>query len=176
MLERIKNALYHLTRWGAWLGMGFLLAAMVITTTDVVLRKINGRGIYGTVDLVQLMIMGAAYLSIPYGFMTRSHVSVSVIVDNFNRRSTALTNFLAAVLATGFMGAVAWFGFEQTLMQIEYGDISLTLGVPKIYYWIPLLAGSALSAVVCLYLAVEALHVAFTGRSSLTPKTNQGEG
>lgn len=169
MFERSHSFLLHLTRWSAWLGMGFLLGAMLVTTADVVMRKVDGRGIFGTVDIVQLMIMGAAYLSIPYGFLTRSHVSVSVIVDMFDRRGTALANFLAAICGLGFMAAIAWFGFDQAQMQAEYGDISLTLGIPKTYYWLPLLAGSALSAVVCIHMSLEALMIVLTGRSRLTP-------
>jgi len=137
-----------------------------------VMRKIDNQGIFGAVDIVQLMIMAAAYLSIPHGFMTRSHVAVSVVVDMFSRRAAALSGALASILATGFMFAIAWFGFSQAAMQAEYGDVSLTLGIPKTYYWIPLLAGSALSAVVSLFLTVRSLIIVMTGRSSLTPRPN----
>lgn len=171
MIESVNRLLYVLTRWVAWVGMAFLLGAMMVTATDIVLRKATNSGIFGAVDIVQLMIMGAAFLSIPYGFMTRGHVAVTLVVDRFNRRFTALAAALAAVLAFGLMSGVAWFGFEQAMQQVEYGDISLTLGVPKIYYWLPLLAGSALSALVCVHLAVESLHMAVTGRGGATPET-----
>lgn len=169
MQERLNRYLLIVTRWCAWTGMAFLLGAMAITAADIALRKIDGQGIFGAVDLVQLMIMGAAYLSIPHGFMTRSHVSVSVVVDHFSRRGAALSNVLAAVLATGFMFAIAWFGYEQAAMQAEYGDVSLTLGLPKTYYWTPLLVGSSLSALVCVHLALQAAFEAVSGRSALTP-------
>ncbi|MBL4613490.1 MAG: TRAP transporter small permease [Magnetovibrio sp.] len=175
MFERSHSILLHLTRWSAWLGMLFLLGAMLVTTADVVLRKINGRGIFGTVDIVQMMIMGAAYLSIPYGFLTRSHVSVSVIVDMFDRRATALTNLLAAILGLAFMGAIAWLGLGQAIMQAEYGDISLTLGIPITYYWALLLFGSGLSALVCLHMSLEALMIVITGRTRFTPTTMKRE-
>ncbi len=179
MIERFNRYLLFITRWCAWIGMGFLLAAMIVTATDILLRKLNSQGIFGAVDIVQLMIMSAAFLSIPYGFMTNSHVAVSVIVDNFNRRGTALTSLLAALLATGFMGAIAWFGWEQAVMQAGYGDVSLTLGIPKSYYWAPLLCGAALSAIVCIHMSIEALRVIITGRSQFTPRpvsSDQGEG
>lgn len=178
MIERFNKYLLFITRWCAWIGMGFLLAAMLVTTADILLRKLNSQGIFGAVDIVQLMIMSAAFLSIPYGFMTHSHVAVSVIVDHFNRKGTALTNLLAALLATGFMLAIAWFGWEQAALQAGYGDVSLTLGIPKIYYWIPLLSGAALSTIVCIYMSIEALRVIITGRSQFTPRPagpDQGE-
>jgi len=170
MIEATNRVLFAVCRWVAWVGMAFLLGAMAVTVADVILRKIDRAGIFGAVDLVQLMIMGAAYLSIPYGFLSRGHVAVSLVVDAFGRRATALTDLLAAMLGTALMAAIAWFGFDQARMQASYGDVSLTLGIPMLYYWIPLLAGSALSAVVCVYMAIEALYGAVTGRSALTPR------
>lgn len=170
-MDVINRVLSAVCRIVAWIGMVFLLGAMGVTSTDIILRHINNQGIFGAVDIVQLMIMGAAFLSIPYGFISNGHVSVSIIADRFGRRMNAFAKLVSAILATGFMTAIAWFGYEQALMQIEYGDMSLTLGIPKVYYWIPLLAGSALSGVVCVYLALEALIGVIAGRSDITPNT-----
>lgn len=168
MIELFNRILFSVCRLAAWLGMLFLMGAVLVTATDVVLRQFGHEGVYGTVDIVQLMVMSAAYLSIPYGFMTNGHVSVTLVVDYFGRRMTALTKVLACVLATGLMSAIAWFGYKQALMQLEYGDISMNLGLPMIYYWIPLISGSVLSAIVCIHLTVEAAHTVLTGKSGVT--------
>jgi TRAP-type C4-dicarboxylate transport system permease small subunit len=170
MIELFNRILFAVSRWTAWVGMIFLMGAMAVTTVDVILRKVDNAGIFGAVDVVQLMIMGAAFLAIPYGFLSRGHVAVSLVVDQFGRRGTAAANLLAALLGAGLMGAIAWFGLDQAIMQAGYGDVSLTLGIPKTYYWIPLLTGSALSALVCVHMAVEAGYTLVTGRSALTPR------
>lgn len=175
MIERSHRALLALCRWTAWLGMVCLLGAMLVTVADVVLRRIDNAGIYGAVDLVQLLIMGAAFLAIPYGFLTRGHVAVSLVVDTFGRRATALADLLAAGLGCGLMAAIAWFGFKQAKMQAGYGDISLTLGLPMTWYWAPLLFGAALSALVCLQMLVEAALTVATGRGLLTPRPRPAE-
>ncbi len=166
----IKKILCHISRLTAWGGMCLLLLAMGTTTFDVILRHINKEGIYGSVDIVQLLIMGAAYLSIPYGFLKQSHVSVTIIADMFSHRFNAVTHFLAAILATGLMMAIAWFGFQQAMLHLEYGDISLTLAIPKIYYWIPLLFGSLLSACICLFLTLEACLLIMQKNSQTSSK------
>lgn len=167
MIALFNRCLYALTKYVAWVGMLFLLGAIGITTTDVVMRKLDFGGIYGAVDLIQLMVMAAAYLSIPFAFISRSHVAVSVLADMASRRVAALFQLLGAALGVCFMFAIAWFGYDQALQQAEYGDVSMTFGLPMIYYWIPLLLGSALSAVVTVHLAVEALYTAITGRSGI---------
>lgn len=168
MIDLFNRTLFSITKYVAWVGMVFLMGAMLITTTDVILRKINTDGIYGTIDLIQLMIVTAAYLAIPHAFMSRSHVAVSIVVDMLSRRMVAFCNLLAAVLGFGFMASIAWHGYSQASMQQEYGDISITLGVPMIYYWMPLLFGAALSSIVTLHIAVENIFMIITGRGALS--------
>ncbi len=165
MILLFNRILFRLTKTSAWAGMLFLLAAVGITTVDVIMRKIDGEGIYGAIDLIQLTIMSAAYLSIPFTFMSRAHVAVSMVTDNFSRRGQSATQVLAMVLATLFMGAIAYYGYAQALQQAEYGDVSMIFGLPMIYYWIPLIFGSVLSCVVSVHIAVESLYVVVTGRS-----------
>ncbi len=168
MFNFFNSKLFYITKYVAWLGMLFLLAAMVITTTDIILRKINGEGIYGTIDLVQLMILSAAYLSIPHAFICRSHVAVSVFADMLSIRILAICNLLAAILGCVFMAAIAWHGFEQASMQHRYGDISITLGIPLILYWIPLLFGAAISALVTINIAIGNIYTIITGKGALS--------
>ncbi len=167
MIERFNRILFVLTRYVAWLGMLSLLGAMAVTTADIILRKTEGEGIFGAVDIVQLLIMGAAFLAIPHGFITRSHVSISLVVDMLPPPAVALAGVLAAALGTAFMLAIAVFGYDSALMQYDYGDVSLTLGVPKIYYWVPLLFGAGLSVVVTVHMTVEQLYLLFSGRRNL---------
>jgi len=172
MIALFNKLLFAITKFVAWIGMIFLLCAVFLTTTDVVLRKLDGEGIYGAIDLIQLMVMSAAYLSIPYAFMNRSHVAVSLFTDHMPRRVASLTQVLAAVLGSGFMVSIAYFGHLQALQQIEYGDISMIFGMPMIYYWTPLVIGSVLSCIVTLHICVENLYTVVTGRSGLAEEVN----
>ncbi|MEH6823051.1 MAG: TRAP transporter small permease [Motiliproteus sp.] len=167
MIALFNRGLYALTKYVAWIGMLFLLGAVGITTVDVLMRKLGAGGIFGAIDLIQLMVMAAAYLSIPFAFMSRSHVAVSILADMASRRVAALMQFLGAALGVCFMSAIAWFGYDQAAQQAEYGDVSMTFGLPMLYYWVPLLTGAALSAVVTVHIAVEALYTAVTGRSGI---------
>ena len=157
MIQKFDHMLFLVTRSVAWIGMIFLMGAMMVTTVDIILRKVNSEGIFGTVDLVQLMILGAAYLSIPHAFKTKSHVAVTLLTDQMGPRLAGLTAVLGMLLSALFMSAIAWFGYDQAALQQEYGDISITLGLPMIYYWIPVLVGAALSGFVAVFAALQAL-------------------
>ncbi|WP_417433539.1 TRAP transporter small permease [Kiloniella sp.] len=157
MIIIISNYFNQLVKYVAWIGVLFLLGAMLITTTDVVLRKIDNAGIYGTIDLVQLMIISAAYLSIPYAFLKKSHVAVAILSERLPEKVAIFCQALGMLFCAAFMSAIAWFGFLQAEQQHQYGDISITLGLPMIYYWIPLLLGATLSGVVSIGLLINSL-------------------
>lgn len=166
MIMLFNKTLFLTTKYVAYVGIVFLLAAVFITTGDVILRKVDTQGIYGAIDLVQLTILSAAYLSIPYTFMSRAHVAVSMITDRFSRRGRAMTQVLAMILACLFMFAVGYYGYARAFEQAEYGDVSMIYGLPMIYYWVPLIFGSFLSAIVTLHIAVESMYVVITGQSA----------
>ncbi|NVK18855.1 MAG: TRAP transporter small permease [Methylocystaceae bacterium] len=165
MIMIFNKILFRMTKYVAYVGILFLFGAVFITTADVVLRKFDGQGIYGAIDLIQLTVLSAAYLSIPYTFMSRAHVAVSMITDNMSRRAQAVTQILAMGLACLFMAAIAYYGYLRAMEQAEYGDVSMIFGLPMIYYWVPLIVGSFLSTVATLHIAVESLYVAITGHS-----------
>ncbi len=160
MLGYSNMLLTAVTRFVSWVGMLSLLAAVIITCADVVLRKLGTGGIYGSVDLIQLTVMAAVFLSIPYAFLTRSHVVVTILADRLPGPVAVLLHALASGLSGAFMFAIGWYGLEQYQMQTEYGDVSMIFGVPMTWYWLPLLGGAFLSVAVTMQMLVESM-VAF---------------
>jgi len=163
---QIGRLLQALTSLSARLGMCLLIAAVLATTADVLARKLAGFTYAGTIDVVQLLVLAAAYLAIPHAFMIQSHVAVGILVDRFGVRGQALSSLLGAVLGMLLLASFAWFGAQQALMQIDYGDASQTVGIPMVWFWLPLLYGCALSALVCLRSSVRATQALLTGRSA----------
>ncbi len=157
MLNGTNNVLLIVTRWSAWVGMFMLLGAVLATTSDVLARKLFGYTYLGTIDIVQLLVLSAAFLAIPYTFSTRGHVAVSILADKLRGRWCHSITLLAMVLAFLLMACFSWFGLHHAQMQAEYGDVSQTIGIAMIWYWVPLIYGCLLSTLVCLLMAVEAL-------------------
>ena len=156
-MQAIQRVLLRVTKWSAWVGMLALIGAMVTTCADVIARKFFGHTYPGTIDVVQLLVLAAAYLAIPYTFMRRGHVAVAVVAEILSGRALEFLNVLSALLAALLMGGFTWFGYHHALMQAEYGDVSQTIAIPMVWYWVPLVYGCALSMATALWLAVEAL-------------------
>jgi TRAP-type C4-dicarboxylate transport system permease small subunit len=62
-------------------------------------------------------------------------------------------NCLVALLSTALLAAIVWYSLGQARIQFAQGDKSMTLGIPMLVYWVPMLLGTALSIVATLLVA-----------------------
>jgi TRAP-type C4-dicarboxylate transport system permease small subunit len=139
-----SGAIERIYRLAAYLGFACLAGAALVTVLDIALRQVGG-AVIGVVDLVQLLVMAGAYFAIPYAFLHDGHVAVDLVSARLGPRLDAACRALGALLATGFMLAIARYGLDAAMEQHAYGDRSHTMGIPILWYWAPLLLGAALS-------------------------------
>lgn len=175
-MGRAVSLFVIMSRWIAYLGVAFLGVAMVVTVADVVLRAVTrignqvfetpiGMAVPGVVDLVQLCVMGAVFMSIPFAFMVDAHVSVDLLTARLGGRRESVFKGVGAILSAAFMVAVLVYGWEQAQMQIDFGDSSSTLEIPMLWFWVFLLMGAGLSVLATVLLGVQQLLIS-TGLSS----------
>lgn len=160
MLARALRVADRLTRALALAGAALLVVCMLVTVADVALRRTVGIAIIGTVDLTQLFVMAAVFTAIPYAFLTGSHVSVDLFVDRLGPRAAELGKAFGALLGCILMALVFRYGLAQAQLQLAYGDVSQTIGIPILWYWLPLLAGGALATLATLLLGLAGLAAA----------------
>ncbi|HDZ37209.1 MAG TPA: TRAP transporter small permease [Marinobacter sp.] len=127
-------------------GVAAYAAAALFTVGDVVGRQI-GMPIPGVVDLVQLCVVGGAWLVIPYAFLTGAHVGVDLLVESFPRALETLLRTIAGLAAIALLTLMFHYCYETFQQKLMFGDRSQQLGIPIFYFWIPLLYGVALSIV-----------------------------
>lgn len=129
---------------GAMLGVLAYAAAALLTVADVLGRRI-GLPIVGVVDLVQLFVLSGAWLAIPYAFLVGAHVGVDVLVEAFSSRWQRAVRIVASLVAVGFLSLMLVKCVDSFRQQMLFGDSSQQLGIPIVWYWVPLLIGICLS-------------------------------
>lgn len=162
--SRLDRAAAVVFRAAALFGIIALFAAGLVTVADIVLRVFGG-AVPGAVDLVQLLILSAAFAAIPFAFFRDAHVSVDLLTQALPARVQAALALLTALGALALMALILWYGWRSAQMQMRFGDVSQNLGIPMIWYWAPLLLGSALSIVACLFAVRRALASLASGRA-----------
>jgi TRAP-type C4-dicarboxylate transport system permease small subunit len=130
----------------SFLGAAVMLACALLTVFDVILRNFFKSGLLGMVDLTQLAMVWAAFLTIPLAFATDSHIAVDIFVSRIGASVMRFLKLFAVVAAVFVLAFCVWWGWVEASRQIGYGDRSMTIGIPAIWYWIPLILGCSLSA------------------------------
>jgi TRAP-type C4-dicarboxylate transport system permease small subunit len=167
MFASTYRAIAAFTRVFAAAGVLMLVVTMLVTVVDVALRRTVQVAVAGTVDITQLFVMAAVFTAIPFAFFSDSHVVIELATDRLRPRIVAVFKAVAAVVGLGFLAAALWYGWDAAVQQHGYGDRSQTIGIPILLYWIPLLAGFALSAVTTALLAVRYALFALRGEDPL---------
>jgi TRAP-type C4-dicarboxylate transport system permease small subunit len=162
-MRRLYDAAAAVARCGGAASLVLILAAGALTVTDILARTLKGSGILGTTDIVQLLVMASAFCAMPYGFFADTHVSVDLLTNGLRPRGLAALKGVSALLGAALLVGIAWYGGIQAKLEAGYGDMSSTIEIPKLYYWLWLVGGSALAAVAAGVVAARHLIVASGG-------------
>ena len=146
------------TTYLALAGTGALIVAVALTVLDIALRSVSTLTVKGLTDIVTLCTMVGAMLAIAYGFATDQHVAIDVFTSRMSQGVQRVLRIVSALLGAAFLGGVLWFSTLQALTEYGYGDRSQSIGIPMIWYWIPLLVGVAFAALACLWLVARELR------------------
>jgi len=126
---------------------------VLITVADVLLRAVANRPIRGTLEIVELLLACSFFLALPAVFLRDEHIVVDVI-DNAVPRAVPLLRRIGLVLALVLLAAMSWQGWIAARDAVAFNDVTSDLGLPRLWYWIPVLAGmigAAITAAVMFF-------------------------
>jgi TRAP-type C4-dicarboxylate transport system permease small subunit len=130
----------------------FLVAMMLLTVADVVLRAVSNQPIRGTFEIIELLLACAFFLALPAVFLRDEHLVVDVI-DPLAPRWVPRLRRIAEVIAIPVLALMAWEGCKAARETLIFNDVTSDLSIHRLWYWIPVLIGligSAIAAVAML--------------------------
>lgn len=134
-----------------------LVAMMLVTVVDVLLRNFTDRPMTGAVELVRITMAYLVFTAVPQTFLRREHVVVDV-VDHLVRRRWLVRLDLAGDLAgLALLAVMLWVMWGEAVDAHAFGDVTSDLMVPITVLFAPMLVGSACAIGTILLLMVEDL-------------------
>jgi len=124
---------------------------VLLTVADIALRTFFSTPIQGMLELIELGLACTIFLALPAVFLRDEHLVVDVVDHLVRPRVVRLLDLLGALVSFGVLVVMAWQMLPLARTMHEFGDVTSDLSIPKIWYWIPVLAGviaSALATVV----------------------------
>ena len=147
-MNSFQKISYGLSRKLYWIAGAAIVAMMLITCADVVLRYFR-MPIPGTYELVCFLGAVAAAFAMANTSLEKGHVSVSFVVALFPQRIQGLIESITLLFGLFLFGLIAWQSAIYANDLRLSGEVSLTLELP--FY--PFVYGIGFSAaVVCLIL------------------------
>ena len=129
-VERVVDAI---TDVGAALaGLG-IVALMLLTAWNVILRITQRGGVAGAVELSEVVLAGIAFLAIPYALKEGEHVSTAVLAMRLPPKVARALLVVGALVALGVVGWSAWVAWPQALSSMESGEARM--GLTRIAVW-----------------------------------------
>lgn len=130
-----------------------LAGMMMLTVIDVSLRAFFNMPIRGTLELIELLLACTFFLGLPAAFLRDEHIVVD-IVDQMAGKRVILLKRLAELLSIVIIAVMAWQGWKVARDTLLFGDITSDLELPRIWYWIPVLAGLIGSGIAAAVMAI----------------------
>jgi TRAP-type C4-dicarboxylate transport system permease small subunit len=123
-----------------WAAAVALAAMVLVTVADVLLRACCNRPIRGTFELVELLLACTFFLALPAAFLRDEHIVVDLI-DGAAPRWVPVLKRLSLAIAVALLAAMAWQGWIAASDAVAFHDVTSDLAMPRLWYWIPVLAG-----------------------------------
>lgn len=130
---------------------------MLLTVADVVARSLFNLPIHGVYDLVELTLACTIFLALPAVFLRDEHVVVD-LADHMVPRAVRWLRAAAASVTTALLAVMGWQMIGPALDTLAFGDVTADLALPRIWYWVPVLAGVGLSGIATVVMLARELR------------------
>ncbi len=114
------------------LGMGAalsLFAMMLLTFCDVVGRKFLGESIVGSLELTELLMLGAIFFALPLASLKGEHVVFDLLDVFLPPPIRKLQGIISNVFCALLMAGAAWLVWLRALRIMEDGDQTAQLAI-----------------------------------------------
>lgn len=127
---------------GAALGGGLLiLAAAVLVSVDVILRKFASITLGGADELSGYALAIGSTWAFAFVLLNRGNVRVDALYQLLPRKLAALCDMLAIAALLGFVSVVTWYGGNVVAQSWQLGArsnsaLAVPLAVPQALWWL----------------------------------------
>ena len=147
----IESKIDLLSRLTGIIAILVLVAMMLFTVLNVIMRAFFNSPIPGDVELIEVGMVCVGFLGLAWCAMRGMHISVDLVVSFLPRRIQALFDSFGYLIGLGICVLLAWRSFAEGIGIRELNTLSSTLGFPMFPFYVITALGYA---VLCLAVVV----------------------
>ena len=130
-MKKIEKSITFIIEACGIIGVIILLAMMMMTVADVVLRYFFSKPIIGSMEISVVLMACVVFLGIGWCALKDGHISVDIITGKLSKRGRAVLNGFDNVVTLVLALIVAWRSFVEALSAKEMEITSPILGIPR---------------------------------------------
>ena len=139
-----------LSRTFNYIGMFFIMAMMLLTTTDIILRKFFQSPISGSFELSEKFLGILVAGALGYCAIRKAHVRVEVLTHRFSPRPQAILESVFGFMSMALVALMAWRTVVYVQVSIFSGRYTPVLEIPIYPFAIVLVIGFTVFTLVLL--------------------------
>lgn len=152
-MTRLENVSNALNRWSSWAAGGTLVAIMLVTVINMVMREVHVP-FGGTAEVVGWLAALTAALALGYTQINRGHVAMDIFVVRLRQRAQAIIDAIMSFMSMVLFGLATWHIVKLASRYWGLGSVSETLHIVFFPFIYVVAIGCALF---CLALLVDCL-------------------
>jgi TRAP-type C4-dicarboxylate transport system permease small subunit len=126
-----------------------VLVMVILTITDVSMRKFVDKPMTGVTEMVELALGVAFFFALPGVFWRCAHITMDIIDDHWPQWRSSLQR-VASVFNAVVLVVLVWHMWQPMLDVISFGDTSADLQIPKVWFMAPAWMGVLFSLLVVM--------------------------
>lgn len=155
-LSCFKKTISRLVTFSLYIGMGWVLVMMVLTTLDVAGRYFFSIPIPGAIETSEFMLAIFGILGMAYTHHSGGNVKVTMLTKVLPPRLADLFETITLVLSLQMIALIAWYGWVSGVEEFHVGTTTDTLGIPIYPLYFLLCFGAGLLCLELLISLIEA--------------------
>jgi len=150
----IPGIIHTLTRYSLYVGMGWVMVMMFLTTVDVAGRIFFSKPLPGGIELAEIMLAVFGLMGLAYTHQTGSNIRVTMLIKALPLRVAAGLDVLTHALCILVIALLAYQGAVMGVEEMAAGTTTDLLKVPLYpLYFLMSLAGILIGLEMLLMLA-----------------------
>lgn len=129
-MRKAREAVGNIIDKISYAGYAVIFFIMIMTTVDVILRKVSKFSIVGSFELTEMGMIIIVFLGIAAFQVVKGHVRVDMFVTKFPGRSQLITNTIVLLVECVAVGFLAYGNFEKMIANGAKGITTSNLLIP----------------------------------------------
>lgn len=130
-MNKIEKIIRVIIEVSGILGVIVLLAMMMMTVADVILRYFFSLPIIGSMEISIVMMACVVFLGLAWCALKDGHISVDIVTGRLSKRGRALLNGFDNLITLVLALVIAWRSFLEALSVKDMEITSPILGIPR---------------------------------------------